>query len=253
MPDTPGGRASITFASGALSGQNACMNLRWWPLAGLRLRTPRLELRLPTEGDLDDLAALAALGVHDPLVQPFSFPWTDVSPVERARSTLQYQWTQWGLWKPEKWALELAVLRDGTVVGIQSMTAENFAVLREVHTGSWLGLAHHGQGIGTEMRAAILHLAFAGLSAQHAVSAAFSDNPASLGVSRKLGYRDDGIEHQVNRGRPAVVKRLRLDLAAWEATASVPVTIEGLAPCLPMFGLPGANATGRPDQPAGAP
>jgi RimJ/RimL family protein N-acetyltransferase len=226
------------------------MNLTWWPLAGLRLRTPRLELRLPTESDLDALAELAALGVHDPLVQPFTFPWTDVSPAERARSTLQYQWTQWGQWQPEKWALELAVLRDGAVVGVQGMAAENFAVLREVHTGSWLGLAHHGQGIGTEMRAAVLHLAFDGLGAQHAVSAAFSDNLASLRVSSKLGYSDDGIERQLNRGRPAVVRRLRLDLATWRATAVVPVTIEGLAGCLPMFGLPVADGTGRRGQPA---
>ncbi len=42
------------------------------------------------------------------------------------------------------------------------------------------------------MRAAVLHLAFAGLGAQHAVSGAHDHNTASLTVSRKLGYRDDG-------------------------------------------------------------
>jgi RimJ/RimL family protein N-acetyltransferase len=44
--------------------------------------------------------------------------------------------------------------------------------------------------------------AFEGLGAQWAVSAAFEDNAASLGVSRKLGYRDDGTERDVVRGRP---------------------------------------------------
>ncbi len=39
------------------------------------------------------------------------------------------------------------------------------------------------------MRAAVLHLAFAGLEAEYADSDAFTDNAASLGVSRKLGYR----------------------------------------------------------------
>ena len=176
------------------------MNPEWWPLAQLRLQTPRLELRLPAEQDLDVLAALAARGVHDALVQPFTFPWTDVSPAERARGTLQYQWRQWGEWTPESWGLELAVVHDGTVVGIQSMAAENFAVLRQVSTGSWLGISHQGKGIGTEMRAAILYLAFAGLGAPDAVSAAFTDNPASLGVSRKLVYAEDGIERRVSRG-----------------------------------------------------
>jgi RimJ/RimL family protein N-acetyltransferase len=214
------------------------MKAGWWPLAQLRLRTPQLELRLPSEEDLYALADLAALGVHDPLVQPFTVPWTDVSPADRARGTMQYHWRTWGEWRPESWALELAVVRDGTVVGTQGVSATDFAVLRQVSTGSWLGLPHQGKGIGTEMRGAVLHLAFAGLGATSAVSAAFTDNPASLRVSRKLGYSDDGIQRQVSRGKPAIVQRLRLDRAAWQAHQSVPVTIDGLRPCLPLFGLP---------------
>ena len=119
-------------------------------------------------------------------------------------------------------------------------------MLREVSTGSWLGLEHHGQGIGTEMRAAVLYLAFAGLGAEHAVSSAFIDNPASLWVSRKLGYANDGIERQVSRGQPAVIQRLRLDRDTWQATQKVPVTIHGLQPCLHMFGIsasPGCDYT----------
>jgi hypothetical protein len=61
-----------------------------WPLTGLVLRTPRIELRWPAPGDLDALAALAEEGIHDPGVQPFSEPWTDAPPAGRARSTLQY-------------------------------------------------------------------------------------------------------------------------------------------------------------------
>ena len=88
------------------------------------------------------------------------------------------------------------------------------------------------------MRAAVLALAFDGLGARWAVSAAFEDNPASLGVSRKLGYRDDGIELHLVRGRPALTRRLRLDRASWQATRTIPVQIHGLPPCLPLFGLP---------------
>src|ERR1035441_1763388 len=71
-----------------------------WPMAGLRLRTPTLELRWPRPGDLDALADLAALGVHDPDVQPFTAAWTDVPPDERARSTMQYHWSRWASWTP---------------------------------------------------------------------------------------------------------------------------------------------------------
>ena len=72
--------------------------LRHWPLFGLRLRTPRLELRLPSLADLDELAGLAAAGVHDPAVQPFGVPWTDVPPDQRARGVLQYHWRQLAAW-----------------------------------------------------------------------------------------------------------------------------------------------------------
>jgi hypothetical protein len=37
-----------------------------WPLFGLVLRTPRLELRLPGLDRLAELADPAAAGVHDP-------------------------------------------------------------------------------------------------------------------------------------------------------------------------------------------
>jgi RimJ/RimL family protein N-acetyltransferase len=210
---------------------------QWWPLLGLRLLTPRLELRLPTDADLDQLASLAAAGVHDPDEQPFAVPWTDALPSERARSTMQYHWRMRGEWKPERWSLDLAVVRDGGVVGTQGMSAADFAIVREVATGSWLGQAHQGQGIGTEMRAAVLHLAFAGLGARCATSGAFTDNPASLAVSRKLGYAEDGIDVLCRRGQASVTRRLRLDRERWAATQAVPVTIVGLEPCLAMFGL----------------
>jgi len=219
-------------------GTIAVMASSRWPLADLWLQTADLELRWPSLADLEALADLAAAGVHDPEVQPFMVAWTDASPEERARGTLQYHWSSWGSWKPSDWMLELVVIRDGVVVGSQGVGGRDFPVLREVHTGSWLGRSYQGQGIGTQMRAAVLHLAFEGLGAQCAVSAAFEDNPASLGVSRKLGYRDDGIEWHLVRGRPALTRRLRLERAGWQASRTIPVQIHGLPPCLPLFGLP---------------
>jgi hypothetical protein len=73
------------------------------------------------------------------------------------------------------------------------------------------------------------------------VSAQFVVGPASLGVSRKLGYRDDGIEWHLVRGRPTLTRRLRLDRAGWQAARTVPVQIHGLPPCLPLFGIPAGN------------
>src|SRR5215217_3606244 len=97
---------------------------------------------------------------------PFMVPWTDLPPVERARSVLQWHWRMWAELTPQQWRLGFVVLRGGEVVGVQDVGATEFAVRREVATGSWVGRRHHGQGIGTEMRSAVLHLAFAGLGAE---------------------------------------------------------------------------------------
>lgn len=206
-----------------------------WPLSALSVTTPALELRFPSLEDLDELADRAAAGVHDAGAMPFTFPWTDGEPAERALSTLQYQFRKWGSWQPGDWSCGFAVVVDGQVVGTQELAATDFAVKREVTTGSWIGKEFQGRGIGTEMRAAVLHLAFEGLGAEYATTDAFADNPASLGVTRKLGYAEDGIAMHNRKGTAAVLRRFRLDRAAWKPRTDV--TISGLDACLPLFGL----------------
>ncbi|WP_079153082.1 GNAT family N-acetyltransferase [Streptomyces malaysiensis] len=212
------------------------MDSHYWPLYGLRLRTPRLELRLPDIPRLDELAATAADGVHDPAEMPFSTPWTDAPPEERGRSSFQHVLRTIAEWRPEQWTLSLAVLHEGTVIGRQDLLATDFAVTREAETGSWLGAAHQGKGLGTEMRAAVTHLAFEGLGARSVTSGAMVENGRSLGVSRRLGYRPDGLSVVAVRGESRTLQRLRLDRAAWEEYRTTPVEIAGLEPCRPLFG-----------------
>lgn len=208
-----------------------------WPLAGLRLYTPRLELRWPTLNDLDELATLAVAGVHDPQVQPFAVAWTDAPAAELPSRSLQYYWSQWAAWRPSDWTLDLMVVRNGTIVGMQGLHAADFAVVREVHTGSWIGQRYQGQGIGTEMRAAVLSLAFDELGAETARSHAHSDNAASIAVSRKLGYVEDGTEQYMVRGQAVTALRLRIDRATWQDRRPPRVRASGLEPCLPWFGV----------------
>ncbi|MBO1419317.1 GNAT family N-acetyltransferase [Streptomyces sp. FH025] len=207
-----------------------------WPLRGLRITTPRLELRMPGEDDLAELAEVAARGVHPPDVRPFLTPWAELPPAERARHVLQMHWRRLGRWTPQHWALDLTVFHEGHPVGVQDMRAQDFTARREIASGSWLGLAHQGLGLGTEMRAAMLHLAFAGLDAVSATSMSFTDNHASLAVSRKLGYRPDGISRDVMDGHTVVSQRLRLSREHWQGPPA-PVTVRGLTPaCRELFG-----------------
>jgi len=206
-----------------------------WPLRGLQLVTERLVLRQPDEGELAALADVAAAGVHKPGEQPFLTPWTDRPPSERARSVLQGYWEDLSSWTPQKWALQLGVFRDGVPIGIVALRAKDFAILREVKTWSWLGLEHHGQGFGTEARRALLHLAFAGLEAEAALTEVFQDNAGSQGVSRKLGYRPDGISRDILGGAVVVSDRLRLSRESWQAAGHPPVGVTGLDACRSWF------------------
>jgi RimJ/RimL family protein N-acetyltransferase len=168
---------------------------------------------------------------------PFSLPWTDQPSPQLERGALQYVWRSRAEWTPERWALVLAVARDGQLVGVQEVSATDFVSLRSVETGSWLGRPFQGAGTGKEMRAAVLHLAFAGLGAARAVSGAWHDNPASIGVSRSLGYADNGGDTKLRRGVPDRQVRFVLDRTAWERTRRPDIVIEGLDPCLELFGL----------------
>lgn len=208
-----------------------------WPLLALRVRTARLELRLPTDEELADLADLAARGVHEPGKRPFLRPWADLPPAERAREVTQRHWRSRGTWTSQDWTLDLVVFEQGRPIGVQGLEAQNFATLREVQTGSWLGLEHQRRGVGTEMRSAALHLAFDGLGATDATTMSFTDNPAPLRVSRKLGYRTDGIARHVLNGQAVISQRLRLTRTDWETMDRPQITIDCLEPCLQQFGL----------------
>src|SRR5688572_12379914 len=53
-----------------------------WPMFDLRIRTPRLELRYPSDDDLALLVALLDEPIHDPDFMPFLIPWTRAEPPE---------------------------------------------------------------------------------------------------------------------------------------------------------------------------
>jgi RimJ/RimL family protein N-acetyltransferase len=206
-----------------------------WPLHGLVLRTPRLDLRPDDDAGLRELAALALAGVHPPERMPFAEPWTDADPRYLGRGSLQYHWRARAALCPEHWSINFLARRDGRVVGTQSLIGRGFGVTREVSTGSWVGLAHQRQGIGTEMRAAVLHFAFAGLGAEEALSGSFADNPASGAVSRHHGYAPNGEEIFDREGEPARMQRWVLTRAKWAPHRRDDIVIQGLDACLPLI------------------
>jgi RimJ/RimL family protein N-acetyltransferase len=185
---------------------------------------------------LAGLLARIGEGIHDPATMPFTVPWTDAPSPRLEHQALQHWWGLRATWTPQRWNLVGAVFVDGEAVGVQNLMAEDFAVVGVVKSGSWLGRRFQGQGIGTEMRAAVLHLAFEGLGAKEALSGAWEDNEASLAVSRSLGYAENGRETGRRRSSPATMVNLRLERARWHRRDDI--VIEGLEPCLELFGGP---------------
>lgn len=208
------------------------------PLYGLRLRTDRLELRWPDEEEIVALARLAQTGVHEPDEMPFVVPWTD----RLADSDFIEQFVAFhtGLrhdWSPEDWSLELGVWAADELIGVQGILGHHFLATHEVKTGSWLAQSFHRRGYGTEMRAAVLELAFHGLGADAALTSALDGADASVRVSQKLGYVDDGESAIEVRGERRLDRRMRLTRDRWIDRERISVRISGLEPCIPLFGL----------------
>ena len=93
---------------------------------------------------------------------------------------------------------------------MQGVSTRDFPVTRTGETGSWLGQEFHGRGIGTLMRQAMCVLCLDHLGFEEVTSAAFSDNPASHGVSRKVGYRPTARSGTPARARSPTNVRLVL-------------------------------------------
>lgn len=117
-----------------------------WPLWGLELRTPRLRLRPDEDEGVAEALAEALRGIHPPEQMPFGFPWTDSEPDVLVREGFQHHWRSRASWRPDDWEVHFLVRLQGQVIGSQSLRAKDFAVNREVSSGSWIGRRVQGRG-----------------------------------------------------------------------------------------------------------
>ena len=205
----------------------------YWPLFGLRLRYREVVLRPMREADLEPLAAMLPGDVgHDPRLAMFE---SQTFEDNERRLLCQGYWRSMGNWDPAAWELHFVVSYRDEVVGVQTLEGTNFPALRTVDSASWLIPGVRGRGLGVAMRTAVLGLAFDHLGAAAAISSATLANAASLGVSRRIGYADNGVSRIVDTSGEVVdLRNLRLTADRWPGAE---VTVEGLAPCLPWFGL----------------
>lgn len=206
-----------------------------FPPLGLRVTCGPLELRGIGDSEMLGLLDVVRDGIHAPERMPFTVPWTDAGA-----SDLPFNYLQWwarGLasWSRDAWTLDLCALWEGRVVGVQGVSTTDFLTFRFGETGSWLGRRFQGHGIGTAMRQALCTLLFDHLDFEFITSAAFSDNPGSLRVSEKLGYRDNGVGWDKPRGRRTELRRLLL--LPEDFVRGDPIAVAGVEPLRRFIGL----------------
>jgi RimJ/RimL family protein N-acetyltransferase len=211
-----------------------------WPLFDLRLTTPDLAIRPMTESDLAEVAQV----IPDDLeVDPGMTRFDRLDAGERLGvNAAQTYWRALGGWTVDAWKLVFSIRYGGRIVGSQALEGDDFLRLRTVDSWSYLARDARGRGWGKQMRRAVLTLAFDHLGAEYAITSAWQDNHASLGVSRSLGYADNGIErHRRDDGdsiRADDMVHLRMSREQWEhAGGSDGISVEGFEPCRPFFGL----------------
>jgi RimJ/RimL family protein N-acetyltransferase len=158
----------------------------------IRIATQRLLLRPPESRDVDDIVA----GVNDMAVAgklsrvPYPYGRADaeaflaqIAPSIAAGSEAT-----------------LMVLRDGRAIGCIGVSD----IPGTCEFGYWLGRDHWGRGYATEAGRALLGYCFGVIRLPLLRSGVFVDNPASMRVQRKLGFRRIGVSqrHGLARGRP---------------------------------------------------
>jgi RimJ/RimL family protein N-acetyltransferase len=205
-----------------------------WPLFDLVLTCRDVTLHVVRD---DEIAPLAVLQPDDWENDPAAVLFDGLDETaERHRLFTQGIWRNRGTWAPTSWCLDLAVVYDGALVGVQSLEADSFPTLRTVDSASWLTPSARGRGIGVAMRTAALGLAFDRLAARAAGSSAPLDTAASLGVSRSVGYVDNGLSVVRSPSGVDTLQHVRLTGEAWIASRlGEQVTVTGFAGCEPWF------------------
>lgn len=207
-----------------------------YPPLNVQVHTPRLSLLGATDELLEQLVPVVRTGV---VTTP---PWPFDDPMSLYKDSPDREWA-WlrGIWAGRAkvndsfWRLYFAVVVDGKPVGMQDLIGHNFTSFGTVGTFSWLSPETRGLGLGKEMRQAVLHLAFDGLGARQADSAAFVDNHASNRVSQAVGYLPNGTDWDTRRGDAAEINRWKLTREHWLKTRRDDIELVGVADCLPVL------------------
>lgn len=208
-----------------------------FPPFGLELRCGDVTLAGTTPDHVPDLIAAAKEGVYDlssGLPMPFLTDWPSLP--DQALNQWQHVWRNWGSFTKDKWMLKLSIIVDGRAIGCQDIKNQgDFLATRTLTTGSWMCLSHQSRGIGTRVRQMAAMFCFDYLGADEITSGYLEGNLKSAGVSRKVGYVDNGERRLVDGDGYRVERFVRLTPDALVRPVE-PMEVTGAAEFLRFIG-----------------
>ena len=185
-----------------------------WPHPAYAIRTPRLVLRCYERSDVD--AAHEAVIAHAEDLRRW-MPWVHNEPVDRRDRVEMMRRFRGHFDLGIEFVYGIFDPRDGSYLGGCGLHPRAHRILE---IGYWIVPPRWGQGLATEVAAALTRVGFEVLGADRLEIRIDPDNARSLAVPRKLGYREEGTLRGVGDpdvdGLPAdhvVFGMLRGDLA----------------------------------------
>ena len=169
------------------------------------LETERLSLRRPTLADVKAIARLANDRRIAENTRRLPHPYAPEHAVEFVRYTAN---------EPR----ELAFLIENNFAPI-GIVGINMVEPDAPELGYWLGVAHWGQGFGTEAARAAIDYFFEEFSGEHLFAGARVTNPASRNILEKCGFQWTGVElHRFEAlGCSTPVDKFRLSRGVWSS------------------------------------
>ncbi|MGX1498023.1 RimJ/RimL family protein N-acetyltransferase [Labrenzia sp. MBR-25] len=167
------------------------------------LKTERLILRAPRPEDLGRCAEL--LGDYEvaKMLSRVTYPYD----LEQGRAFLALSAKRWTNWQ-EAEELGFQIDCEGEMIG-----GVSFKKLRETpEIGYWLGRAYWGKGYMSEAAQAAVAWLFENTDHKVVACEAMTENPASLGVARKLGFREVGEVGCASVSRGCTMPAIRTEL-----------------------------------------
>ena len=168
------------------------------------LRTERLVMRPPNEGDIPALAALADNRAIAEMVARMPHPYGEAEAKAFLTMTRRKPATD------TVYAISLA--DSGAFIGCAGLNPAELGL----ELGYWVGAPYWGRGYATEAAHALVDLAFRATNVEALHVSCRVTNPASRRVIHKCGfqYAGQGMVRSLAAGQMAV-ERYRLDRKTW--------------------------------------